>query len=158
MLLIIFGAIGFPVLVEVKDYLFNQDRKHASFSLFTKITTITFGLLVVVGAIGIYALEARFTFLGKSWHEILFYSLFQSTATRSGGLSTLDITQLTEPTLLFLCLLMFIGASPSSVGAEFGQPRLPLIYLLCFILREEISPLKSLKESFIKRILINPSW
>ncbi|MBJ8056437.1 Ktr system potassium uptake protein D, partial [Bacillus cereus] len=90
MLLIIFGAIGFPVLVEVKDYLFNQDRKHASFSLFTKITTITFGLLVVVGAIGIYALEARFTFLGKSWHEILFYSLFQSTATRSGGLSTLD--------------------------------------------------------------------
>ncbi|MCY7467698.1 Ktr system potassium uptake protein D, partial [Bacillus safensis] len=63
---------------EVKDYLFNQDRKHASFSLFTKITTLTFGGLVVVGAIGIYALEAGFSFVGKSWHEILFYSLFQS--------------------------------------------------------------------------------
>lgn len=132
MLLIIFGAIGFPVLVEVKDYLFNQDRKHASFSLFTKITTITFGSLVIVGAIGIYALEARFTFLGKSWHEVLFYSLFQSTATRSGGLSTLDITQLTEPTLLFLCLLMFIGASPSSVGGGIRTTTFALNLLALF--------------------------
>lgn len=131
-LLIIFGAIGFPVLVEVKDYLFNQDRKHASFSLFTKITTITFGGLVIVGAIGIYALEARFTFLGKSWHEVLFYSLFQSTATRSGGLSTLDITQLTEPTLLFLCLLMFIGASPSSVGGGIRTTTFALNLLALF--------------------------
>ncbi|MEH2998914.1 TrkH family potassium uptake protein [Bacillus pumilus] len=132
MLLIIFGAIGFPVLVEVKDYLFNQDRKHASFSLFTKITTITFGSLVIVGAIGIYALEARFTFLGKSWHEVLFYSFFQSTATRSGGLSTLDITQLTEPTLLFLCLLMFIGASPSSVGGGIRTTTFALNLLALF--------------------------
>ncbi|MCA6608872.1 MULTISPECIES: TrkH family potassium uptake protein [Bacillus] len=132
MLLIIFGAIGFPVLVEVKDYLFNQDRKHASFSLFTKITTLTFGGLVVVGAIGIYALEAGFSFVGKSWHEILFYSLFQSTATRSGGLTTLDITQLTEPTLLFLCMLMFIGASPSSVGGGIRTTTFALNLLALF--------------------------
>ena len=35
---------------------------------------------------------------------------------------------------------------PSSVGAAFGQLRLLLIYLPCFILLEEISPLKSSRE------------
>lgn len=84
MLLIVFGAIGFPVLVEVKDFLFSKHRRYP-FTLFTKITTITFGSLVLFGAIGIYVLEANHTFAGKSWHDILFLSLFQSTATRSGG-------------------------------------------------------------------------
>lgn len=84
MLLIIFGAIGFPVLVEVKDFLFSKHRRYP-FTLFTKITTITFGSLVLFGAIGIFALEANHAFAGKSWHDILFLSLFQSTATRSGG-------------------------------------------------------------------------
>ncbi len=36
--------------------------------------------------------------------------------TRSGGLATMDIRELSQPTLLFMSILMFIGASPSSVG------------------------------------------
>ncbi|MDI3412406.1 potassium transporter TrkG [Bacillus sonorensis] len=40
-MLLIFGAIGFPVLIEVKDFLLNKERKF-TFSLFTKLTTITF--------------------------------------------------------------------------------------------------------------------
>lgn len=92
-LLLIFGAIGFPVLTEVKDFLFSRERKF-TFSLFTKLTTVTFFLLVFGGAIGIYVMEARFSFLGKSWHEILFFSLFQSAATRSG-----DSRQWTSATL-----------------------------------------------------------
>ena len=39
-----------------------------------------------------------------------------SSTTRSGGLTTMDVTAFTEPTLLLLSLFMFIGASPSSVG------------------------------------------
>ncbi|MGM0948776.1 MAG: TrkH family potassium uptake protein [Bacillota bacterium] len=131
LLLIIFGAIGFPVLVEVKDFLFSKNRRYP-FSLFTKITTTMFGALVLFGSIGIYVLEANHLFAGKSWHDILFLSLFQSTTTRSGGLATIDISQLTDPTLLFMSALMFIGASPSSVGGGIRTTTFALNLLALF--------------------------
>lgn len=115
MILIILGAIGFPVLIEVKDFLFKKEKRYR-FSLFTKITSITFFALIIFGTIAIASLEYNYFFKDKEWHETLFYSLFQSTATRSGGLATMDISLYTETTLLIMCALMFIGASPSSVG------------------------------------------
>lgn len=69
MLLIIFGAIGFPVLVEVKDFLFSKHRRYP-FTLFTKITTITFGSLVLFGAIGIFALKQ--TMRSQENHGMIF--------------------------------------------------------------------------------------
>ncbi|SER62695.1 Trk-type K+ transport system, membrane component [Gracilibacillus ureilyticus] len=118
-ILIILGAIGFPVLVEVqevlqgKKYAFNDRHK---FSLFTKITTITFFWLVMIGWVLIFALERNAFFADKNWHETFFYSLFQSVTSRSGGLSTMDISEFSLPTLFLISTLMFIGASPSSVG------------------------------------------
>ncbi|MBY6038021.1 TrkH family potassium uptake protein [Fictibacillus nanhaiensis] len=117
MCLITSGAIGFPVLVELNNFI--KERKYLeryTFTLFTKVTTITFALLVVTGAIGIYLLEMNAFFEDKTWHETFFYSMFQSVTTRSGGLSTMDVSQFTVPTMLFLGVMMFIGASPSSVG------------------------------------------
>lgn len=131
MILIILGAIGFPVLVEVKNFLFSKHQK-IIFSLFLKLTTITFFCLVIGGAIGIFVLEAPFAFSGMSWHEILFYSLFQSVATRSGGLTTIDISQFSEQTLLFICALMFVGASPSSVGGGIRTTTFALNLLALF--------------------------
>lgn len=116
MLLIILGAIGFPVLMEVKQFLSKRGQQLFRFSLFTKLTTTTFFALVVVGTIMIFLLERNHFLVGKSWHETVFYTLFQSVTTRSGGLATMDILELSQPTLLFMSILMFIGASPSSVG------------------------------------------
>ena len=42
MLLIILGAIGFPVLMEVKQFLSKRRQQLFRFSLFTKLTTTTF--------------------------------------------------------------------------------------------------------------------
>ncbi|ELK44600.1 TrkH family potassium uptake protein [Halobacillus sp. ACCC02827] len=151
MILIISGAIGFPVLIEVKQYLLhNTDEQSISFSLFAKLTTFTFLALVVFGTIMIFLLEFKNFFVDKSWHEILFYSLFQSVTTRSGGLATLDINQFTEQTQLFMSSLMFIGASPSSVGGGIRTTTFALvvIFVLTFarggdnirIFRREIHP------------------
>lgn len=117
-LLIVFGAIGFPVLIEVKDYLWvkRKKRHRFRFSLFTKVTSATFAILIAVGTLFIYLMDMNHYFKGNSWHENLFYSLFQSVTTRSGGLSTLDVSLLTETNQLFMSGLMFIGASPSSAG------------------------------------------
>lgn len=130
MLLIIFGAIGFPVLIEVKEHIFSKKkRQYLRYSLFTKITTSTFLVLMIVGALGIYILDSGQYFEGKSWHETFFYALFQSVTTRSGGLSTLDVSQLTEENHLFMSLLMFIGASPSSAGGGIRTTTFALVVI-----------------------------
>ncbi|WP_217586230.1 TrkH family potassium uptake protein [Lentibacillus saliphilus] len=131
MLLIIFGAIGFPVLIEVKDYLFakKDERKFIRFSLFTKLTTATFFILIVVGGIIIYLLDMKHFFAGRSWHESFFYALFQSITTRSAGLSTMDVSLLTEQNHLFMSFLMFIGASPSSTGGGIRTTTFALVVI-----------------------------
>jgi potassium uptake TrkH family protein len=115
-LLMIFGSIGFPVLIEIKDYFIKKQKKAFRFSLFTKLTTFTYFALIIAGALFIYIFEFNHFFADKSWHQSLFYSLFQSVTTRNGGLATMDMNEFSTPTLLALSSLMFIGASPSSVG------------------------------------------
>lgn len=114
-LLLTLGAIGFPVLIELKGFLFNKDN-FFRFTLYTKLTTLTFFFLMLLGTILILLLEFNHFFKGKEWHEAFFYAFFQSSTTRNGGLATMDVSQFSEPTLLVISFLMFIGASPSSVG------------------------------------------
>ncbi|WP_083509196.1 TrkH family potassium uptake protein [Planococcus rifietoensis] len=119
MSLLILGAIGFPVLIELQDFLkgdHTRGKRSNSFSLFTKLTVTTFFALIAVGAIAMLLLEQGNFLADKSWHEQIFYSLFQSVTTRNGGLATMDVSELSDPTLILFCALMFIGASPSSVG------------------------------------------
>jgi len=131
MLLIIFGAIGFPVLIEVKQYLLTKRKKKKQFrfSLFTKLTTATFFILIFLGSILIYLLDNDGFFKGKNWNESLFYALFQSVTTRSAGLSTMDVSLLTESNHLFMSFLMFIGASPSSAGGGIRTTTFALVLI-----------------------------
>lgn len=70
MILITLGAIGFPVLLELKEFLLrkkNAPKFH--FSLFTKITTSTYGILFVFGTIAIFLLEKDLFLKGKDWYD-----------------------------------------------------------------------------------------
>ena len=77
---------------------------------------MTFGALLIWGALMIFILESMNSFKGMAWHEKLFSSLFHSVSSRSAGLTTYDVTQFSEATDIVISSLMFIGASPSSVG------------------------------------------
>jgi potassium uptake TrkH family protein len=118
-ILITLGAIGFPVLIELKEYLFrnkwNQEQSFR-FSLFTKLTTVTYAALLIFGTFILLIMEFNQYFKDLNWHESLFYAFFQSATTRSGGLTTMDVNEFSMPTLVIMSILMFIGASPSSVG------------------------------------------
>lgn len=128
--LLFLGAIGFPVLIETKEYIKSKRNQTLfRFSLFTKLTVLTFFILVAAGTVLIIVLEWKAFLLGKSWHESFFYSLFMSSTTRSGGLTTMDVAEFTEPTLLLLSLLMFIGASPSSVGGGIRTTTVAILVL-----------------------------
>ena len=139
MLLIILGAIGFPVLIEVKSF-FSKKVPNFRFSLFTKITTATFGILLIFGALMIFILESLNSFKGMPLHEKVFTSIFHSVSSRSAGLTTFDITQFSEATDLVISSLMFIGASPSSVGGGIRTTTLAIavLFLINFARGQEV--------------------
>lgn len=126
--LIVLGSIGFPVILELKAYIQNR-VPNFRFSLFTKITTSTYLFLFVFGVIIILLFEHNHAFKGMSWHQSLFYSLFQSATTRSAGLQTIDVSKFSDPTNIIMGLLMFIGSSPSSVGGGIRTTTFAIIIL-----------------------------
>ncbi|AMA71550.1 potassium transporter TrkG [Aneurinibacillus thermoaerophilus] len=129
MLLIILGAIGFPVLVEVREYLFGGHNRFR-FSLYTKITTVTFLVLLVLGMLVIWITEDSRYFAEMSWYEKFFHSLFLSVTARSAGLTTVDVSELSVGSQFVTSILMFIGASPSSVGGGIRTTTLAVVILM----------------------------
>jgi len=160
MILITLGAIGFPVLLEVKNFFLRKRTGNTvSFSLNTKLTTLTYGILVLTGAVLFFLFEKNGFLQGKTWDEDIFYSLFQSISTRSGGLVTMDISQLQEETLFILSGLMFIGASPSSVGGGIRTTTFALAMLFIFNFARGKQSIKVFKreiheEDFVKAVLV----
>ncbi len=126
--LIFAGAIGFPVLMELKQY-FSKENQNFKFSLFTKITTATYFIVFIFFFVSIWLLELGHFYDGLAWHQQLWYSLFNSATARSGGLATMDVSELSLATLLLISGLMIIGASPSSVGGGIRTTTLAVMFL-----------------------------
>jgi potassium uptake TrkH family protein len=130
MLLIIFGAIGFPVITELLEFIKSmKDKKKFHFTLFTKLTTCTFIILTVVGALFIFILDFHHFFQNKAWHESLFYAFFHSVTSKSAGLTTMDINDFTPNNQLLMSLLMFIGGSPSSASGGIRTTTFAIVIL-----------------------------
>ncbi len=144
MFLIILGSIGFPVLIEVKAYIKNR-IPNFRFSLFAKITTMTYLVLFVFGAIIILLFEHNHAFQNMTWHKSLFYALFQSATTRSAGLQTIDVSDFGEGTNVIMSILMFIGSSPSSVGGGIRTTTFAILilFLLNFSNNNEKTSIKA---------------
>lgn len=82
----------------------------------TKITLYTTLLLLVMGAVVFYAFEYNKSLNGKSGFGVMITTLFSSMTTRNAGFSTVDISALSLPVLVFFLFLMFVGASSGSSG------------------------------------------
>jgi potassium uptake TrkH family protein len=145
-ILMTLGAIGFPVLIETKNFILTIGTKRTyRFSLYTKLTTVTFFALVVIGTILIYLIESSNYLSDKSFLESFFYALFQSATTRSTGLYTMDVSMFSETTLLIMSIFMFIGASPSSVGGGVRTTTVAVILLVAFHFAKGSSTVKVFK-------------
>lgn len=114
-LLIIFGGIGFVVLAESSEIL---KKKRNKFSLHSKIAIITTIFLIISGSIFVFLAENQnnSTIGSLSLGGKIFNSYFQSVTARTGGFNSISIGSMTNAGLLFIMLLMFIGASPGSTG------------------------------------------
>jgi len=113
-ILIILGGIGFPVLYELWQRL-NTPGRHR-YSLHTKLVLTTTAALLVVGTAFIWLFEQHRYLNGMSASEQFLISFFQSVTPRTAGFNTADINSLSTMSLVFIIILMFIGASPGSCG------------------------------------------
>jgi Trk-type K+ transport system membrane component len=146
----IVGAIGFPVMVEVFEFFLNlKKRKKFHFTLFTKLTTITFVLLTIIGALLIYMFDSHNFFADKNWHESFFYSLFNSVTTKSAGLATMNINDLTPSNQLFLSILMFIGGSPSSASGGIRTTTFAIVILAIVFYAQGKSSIKIFRRELL---------
>jgi len=116
MMLIIFGGIGFSVLMDMKYNFFQKRRPFRFLSLHSKIVIATTLILIFGGTFIIFILDYSNQLMGMSISEGFLASLFQSVTTRTAGFNTIDISQINYATALFMIVLMFIGASPGSTG------------------------------------------
>ena len=125
--LIILGGIGFIVQYEVIGRLRGSQKK---LSLHTKLVLLTTGGLILVGAALFYMFEADQILKGVSGPTQFLDSLFQSITPRTAGFNTVAIDRLTNPTILVMMILMFIGASPGSTGGGIKTTSFALLLLM----------------------------
>jgi potassium uptake TrkH family protein len=117
--LIILGSIGFPTIIDLFSPRAMRARMHApwrNWKLMTRIIVYTTAALLAFGTITFFLLEYFNTLSHLNFVEALITAFFQAVTTRSAGYNTVDISALSVPTLLIMMILMFIGASPGSMG------------------------------------------
>lgn len=116
--LVTLGGFGFPVLSEIAARVRNRLATHATpkFSLHARVVLLTSAVLVAAGTLAFLVLERNATLAPLSALERLLASLFQSVTARTAGFNTIDFGAIVPATLVVICFLMFVGASPGSTG------------------------------------------
>lgn len=134
--LIIFGGIGFPVILDIIKH-----KKLSKLNLHSKIVILTTAILIVTGMVFILLSEFNNPdTLGKLPIGGKFLaSLFQSVTARTAGFNTIDLSMMHQGSLFVMMILMFIGASPASTGGGIKITTLATIMLTVksFILGKE---------------------
>jgi trk system potassium uptake protein TrkH len=116
MTLIILGGLGFTVVTEVGTGIFRKSSESVHLSLNTRIVLATTLALIVGGALLFWLLERHNVLASRPVSEQVLASVFQSVTARTAGFNTVRTAGLTSAALFVLIGLMFIGASPGSVG------------------------------------------
>ncbi|MBE3589281.1 MAG: TrkH family potassium uptake protein [Firmicutes bacterium] len=112
--LIITGGIGFTVIMD----LVYSRRLGRPLTLHTRLVLLTTAALIAAGFVVVLLAEWSNprTLGGLPLGARLWAAFFQAVVPRTAGFFSVDIGALRPFTLLFMVVLMFIGASPNSTG------------------------------------------
>jgi trk system potassium uptake protein TrkH len=118
MLLIIAGGLGFTVIAALYPWRHGKLLREKRMSLQTKLVLQATAILIFLGTGVILLLEyANPLTLGPlPWGTKILAAFFQAVSPRTAGFNTIDLMGMHETTLLFMIVLMFVGASPGSTG------------------------------------------
>lgn len=125
--LIVLGGLGYNIVYNFYQYIkiyivefFDRKRVHKQVSIMTlntKIVLYTTAALILGGFIFLMISEWQNTL---SLHDTFFgkvsSAVFNAVTPRTAGFNTMDFSEYTVPSLLFIIFLMWIGASPASTG------------------------------------------
>jgi trk system potassium uptake protein TrkH len=119
--LVILGSIGIPVLGDLLGWIRRGHRRYR-FSLHTKVTLATAAGLMALGTLALFAGSSLpgTLFSDATWSERLIMSYFHAATARTSGFVLVPMDQMSQANSLVLCLLMFIGGSPASMGGGIG--------------------------------------
>ncbi|WGI36334.1 TrkH family potassium uptake protein [Mesomycoplasma lagogenitalium] len=158
MILFIIGGIGYPVIYDLYLWIvsiFKKSEKKHKFSLFSKVSLITYFTLSLLGIILVITFETTSKNANNFWNlktsnaiywgdgisksydygngfNKTFAIIFIVFSTRSAGFTTFDLYNLTDTSLAILSILMFIGASPASTAGGIRSTTFAIIILNLF--------------------------
>ena len=120
--LLVGRRVGFRGLLAAREELGSVDAPRNTLRLIGQIA----GLTLLVEALGAVVLAFGFIRGGLGYVE----SLFQGVTPRTAGFSTVDYSQMRDPTLLLQIGLMFEGTAPTSTGGGVKVTTLALLVLV----------------------------
>jgi len=131
-ILVIFGGIGFPTMVNLANIIMNIMRRIFKSALLKSSTSVKFShlenlntrivldatlFLIIGGTIIIALLEWNGAFAEMTTSGKLVHSFFNSVSPRTAGFNSVDLTLFSPLSIIFYTLLMWIGgASQSTAG------------------------------------------
>nr|WP_307832477.1 potassium transporter TrkG [Planomonospora sp. ID91781] len=132
-LTVVVGGLGFPVYAVLRRHW----RRPSRWSLHAKITLGMTAILLSGGALAITISEWNnpATFGPLSPGLRILAGFFHSAMTRSGGLNSVDTSQMHENSWLISDVLMFIGAGSASTG---GGIKVTTFALLGYVILAEL--------------------
>lgn len=140
MALIISGGLGFTVWYDILQVIRTKETNRRSpgrflrqMTLQTKMALTMTVVLIIVGGLGVFFLEysneetiGTMTGGGK-----LLASFFHSVSTRTAGFATVAQGGLRDATILFSCLLMFVGGSPGGTAGGIKTTTFGMLLFTC---------------------------
>lgn len=142
-ILIFAGAIGFPILVNLREIIVFQLKKIYNrihnvktqqlplhiFDLNTKIVLTTTSLVLLCGTCAFLFLEYDNTLRGMSLYEKIVQSVFNSLVPRSAGFSSVNPSEFLNLTLFVIIIQMVIGGASQSMAGGIKVNTLGVLFL-----------------------------
>lgn len=141
-LLILAGAIGFPILVNFKDIIFNRAKtlwmklRHRKcekiphlYDLNTKLVLFTTFTILIVCSFLFFIFEYDNTLRGMSTWQKICQSVFNSLIPRSAGFASVDPNNFLPITLMIVVIQMWIGGASQSLAGGIKVNTVAAIFL-----------------------------
>ena len=163
--LIIFGGLGYHILMNTYEYLkrrgtslyrkirFDEEQIHRAreFQFTSQIIIYTTLILLSFSTLIFFLLEYQHSLQEHEslWGKIV-SSFFLAVTPRSAGFSTVNIQTMASPSILMLLFLMWIGASPGSNGGGIKNTTFAVAFLNIYSIARGMENLELFKRRITK--------
>lgn len=149
MSLIFIGGLGFVVWGNVWDSKFNFKK----YNLHTKIVLLGTAVVIIIPTILFMCFEHNKAYAGMNFGEVLLSALFQAVTPRTAGFTTVDLSTLSESSILLTTILMFIGGSSGSTAGGIKVTTVVVLVLSCIASARNKSDIEIFKKRIDQKIV-----